>query len=159
VRARDAAPGGGSYCGQGGAGDFTAAGVPYGTPQLSPLLAGSAGGNAGTPAAAGGKGGSAVQLIAGTSFEIGAAGGINVPGNGGVPLTGAGVNGDAGGSGGAILVEATSIHVAGYVTANGGGAAGRIRLNSTSGMATLDGSAIVSPSVSTKCVSQGTVAP
>jgi hypothetical protein len=39
----------------------------------------------------------------------------------------------------------------------GGGGAGRIRINTTSGVATLSGT--LSPAVTTTCVSQGTLTP
>jgi len=42
-------------------------------------------------------------------------------------------------------------------TSAGGGGAGRIRINTTTGAATFGASAITSPDVSTTCVSQGTL--
>jgi hypothetical protein len=40
----------------------------------------------------------------------------------------------------------------------GGGAVGRIRINTSSGMATLGANATISPATTTACVSQGSVA-
>ena len=107
--------GGGLYCGKGGAGGGASAtkaqpGATYGKPELVPLQPGSAGGND-----EGGRGGGAVQIVAGGEILIGSAGVISAPGEGG------GNSGGAGGSGGAILLEASTIKVLGTLAANGGG--------------------------------------
>jgi hypothetical protein len=204
------AAGGGGYCGAGGAGGVAVppgsmGGKPYGTPQLVPLVGGSAGGG-GMPAGignSGGAGGGAVQLVAGTEITIAAGGFVNAGGGGGR------ANGGAGGSGGAILIEAPTVTVAGTLAANGGGGAvfnggapgqngqprampangsaptagsgsagatinggngaitsgdnnssggggggaGRIRIDTTTGAASITGT--LSPDASTACVSQG----
>ena len=113
------ASGGGSYCGIGGAGGAesgpAASGAAYGAPAISPLLAGSSGGDHG------GAGGGAVQLVAGNSITIGA-GGLVAAGAGGGGFGGIRTqNADGGGSGGSILLESLAVTVAGTLTANGGG--------------------------------------
>ena len=113
---RRASSGGGGYCGAGGKGggsDAGLGGTPYGTPELSPLLAGSSGGGQ-----YGGAGGGALQLVAGRLIEIRNNAVVNVGGGGG----GAGRGG--GGSGGALLLEAPEVKVAGRIAANGGGGGG-----------------------------------
>ncbi|HSQ62046.1 MAG TPA: hypothetical protein VLM85_02485 [Polyangiaceae bacterium] len=118
-----AAPGGGSYCGAGGAGAVesgtpTSGSVAYGSPTIRPLVGGSSGG-AGSGGA--GSGGGAVQLVAGTSITIDATGLIQVGGGGGGFGGISGQQAGAGGSGGSLLLESTSINVAGALAANGGG--------------------------------------
>jgi hypothetical protein len=205
---------GGGYCGVGGAGGNSeivsmdagvpvAGGKPYGNATITPLLPGSSGG-ANPGFGGGGQGGGAIEITAGGSIVIGTGGVVSVPGFGGDG------NGGAGGSGGAILLEAPSVTVDGTLAANGGGAAvfsgggsnqdgqpsaqpaigqdansavgsagtqingadgmattmatssgggaaGRIRINTTSGMATIGMSAVVSPDPTTACVTQGTL--
>jgi hypothetical protein len=209
-----AGAGGGGYCGTGGqgapagdAGAPTPGGRAYGTPQISPLIGGSAGGNHGSYAD-GGEGGGAIQISAGTSIIIGSGGVINVPGLGAGNIYGGG-----GGSGGAVLLEAPSVTVDGIIavngggagegtpnssgggqsgqpsmqpaaggasfegnggagtqidgsdgqvgatTGNGGGAAGRIRINTTTGAATVGANALISPALTTSCATQGTLGP
>lgn len=117
--------GGGSFCGIGGNSAALAGGTPalggpaYGTPQLIPLVGGSAGGSAGLPNA--GSGGGAVQLVAGKTFTL-AAGGYVTAGGGGGTYAGAGgaQHAAGGGSGGAILVEAPKTTILGTLAANGG---------------------------------------
>jgi hypothetical protein len=107
--------GGGSYCGTGGAGGPTPqapGGSPYGTPELIPLVGGSAGGNNGSTNACGGAGGGVIQIVAGTSIIIRSLGAVSAGGGGNVC---------GGGSGGAILLEAPSVSIEGNVTANSGG--------------------------------------
>lgn len=111
--------GGGSYCGRGGDGGGAtrpgAGGPSYGTPELRPLVGGSAGGGGDIA----GHGGGAIQIFAGSSIVVGASGVVSAPGNGGhfwTPTTG-------GGSGGAILLEAPEITIAGTLAANGGAGA------------------------------------
>jgi hypothetical protein len=202
------AAGGGSYCGIGGPGNATSdasvagvGGPSYGSPNLVPLLGGSAGG-AESAFAEGGGGGGAIQLSARGSITIGISGIIDVGGGGGAG------NGSGGGSGGAVLIEAPAVTIAGIIAANGGsgaantggpygqngqpsatpargvptagvgsaatlinggagsmtdmsnnssgaggGAAGRIRINTTAGAATITGT--ISPSAATTCLSQG----
>jgi hypothetical protein len=114
-------PGGGAFCGIGGPGSFDPAGAPaplggvaYGTPDLIPLVGGSAGGTSTTAAVIEeGRGGGAIQLVAGTEIIIGDSGIINMGGGGGA-------YGAGGGSGGAILLEAPTVTVKGVLTANGG---------------------------------------
>ncbi len=113
------ASGGGSYCGIGGAGGAesgpAAGGTAYGSPQITPLVAGSAGGDIG------GAGGGAIQLVAGTSITI-AAGGLIQAGAGGGGFGGIRTqNALGGGSGGSILLESLAVTVAGTLAANGGG--------------------------------------
>lgn len=114
------ASGGGSYCGIGGAGGVesgapASGGAAYGTPEITPLVAGSAGGDIG------GAGGGAIQLVAGTSITIKAAGLIHV-GAGGGGFGGISTqNAAGGGSGGSILLESLAVSVAGTLAANGGG--------------------------------------
>lgn len=115
--------GGGGFCGRGGNGGQLGApgpagGAPYGTPDLIPLFAGSAGAAA---ASGGSGGGGAIQIVAGKSATIGVASRIHMSGGGGDTsffLAG------GGGSGGAILIEAETVAIAGILAANGGGGAG-----------------------------------
>lgn len=103
--------GGGGYCGKGGSGGGAGAGgggATYGNAQLSPLLPGSSG--AGQFAA---PGGGALQLVAKNMIRVGPGGSINV-GGGGSDQGGAG-------AGGALLLEAPSVQIAGKIAANGGG--------------------------------------
>ncbi len=108
--------GGGAFCGAGGPGGAaSAAATAYGSSDLRPLLGGSSGGTAN---GGGGAGGGAIQISAmGTISVIGNAY-ITTGGQGGASC----INGacSAGGSGGAILLEGTSVNVAGIVAANGG---------------------------------------
>jgi hypothetical protein len=107
------AGGGGAYCGHGGKGNGVSTaegGATYGKPEISPLVAGSAGANS-----AGGRGGGAIQIVAGKELTIGAKGAIAAPGKGG------GNGGGGGGSGGAILLESSKVTISGKVAANGGG--------------------------------------
>ncbi|MBX3233351.1 MAG: hypothetical protein KIT84_33690 [Labilithrix sp.] len=111
--------GGGGFCGRGGAGGLfggtgAPGGSPYGTPELVPLLIGSAGAAESNGYCAGGG---AIQLTAGRSVTVGAGGRLNVGGDGGYYYSG-------GGSGGAVLLEAPAVSIAGIVAANGGGGGG-----------------------------------
>jgi hypothetical protein len=112
---------------------------------------------AGTLAANGGGGG------AGTSSGVGAAppqdpGGANATANA-IPAAGgkAGIEPSSGGNGSAAAsVDGTSgAFTSGNAAGAGGGGAGRIRINTTSGQATLTGT--LSPAVSTTCATQGQV--
>jgi hypothetical protein len=118
-----AASGGGSYCGIGGGGaaetggTATLGGTAYGTPAITPLVAGSSGGDVGS-----GAGGGAIQLVAGKTITIEASGKINV-GAGGGGFGGISTQeAKGGGSGGSILLESLAVTVAGTLAANGGGA-------------------------------------
>jgi len=117
--------GGGSYCGIGGKSaaltnrTAAAGGTAYGTPELIPLVGGSAGGSAALPFT--GSGGGAVQLVAGKVFTLGAAAYVNAGGGGGTFVGAAGSqHGAGGGSGGAILIEAPKTVLTGTLAANGG---------------------------------------
>jgi hypothetical protein len=207
------AGGGGSFCGKGGTGNAITAGMSgvggatYGTPELVPLLGGSAGG-CGSQFGGGGAGGGAIQLVAGKAITIATTGTLHAGGGGG---GGGGNNGCGGGSGGALLIEAPSVTIEGLLAVNGGGGnvytggpagqdgqpsvtaamggsatagqgsagtqidgqdgssssgsnnssggggggAGRIRINTKTGSATLKGT--LSPAATTSCVSQGTL--
>ena len=111
VATTGAGDGGGAYCGAGGAGPGAGGGgggAPYGNPEISPLLGGSSGANNFA-----GNGGGALQLVARNLVRISSGGSINMGGRGS----------DTGGagSGGAILIEAAEVVVAGKLAANGGG--------------------------------------
>jgi hypothetical protein len=123
------AGGGASFCGLGGKGaTFSPGGAPpvapspaYGTPDLVPLVAGSAGGNGvGTNDSA--SGGGALQLVAGLSFTLHSGAFLNAGGGGG---SSGGIAqaqpAGAGGSGGALLIESPTVTIEGNVGANGGG--------------------------------------
>lgn len=121
--------GGASFCGIGG--KAASSGAPlsepaaaYGTPELIPLVGGSAGG-VGYFTNASPHGGGALQLIAGTSVVVAASGAISAGGAGGDRGSSGGHEGAGGGaSGGAILIEPPSVIVAGTLAANGGGGGG-----------------------------------
>jgi hypothetical protein len=100
--------GGGAFCGKGGNAN---GGVPYGNPEISPLLGGSSGGSG---LVQGGGGGGAIQLISGENIVVATTGVIHVGGGG------AFFGGNGGGSGGAILLEAPTVTVRGTLAANGG---------------------------------------
>jgi hypothetical protein len=204
--------GGASYCGIGGTGGVAGATVPpqagsaYGDAKLNPLLPGSAGSGTCGPAS---NGGGALQIVAGTSIAIRQYAVINA---GGFSSS----CGNSAGSGGAILLEAPTVTIAGHVVANGGagstpsaeganastdgnpalggnagvdgglsvggngssltdvnggnavagsdgnagggGGAGRIRINTMSGMANVTGG-LVSPGLGSACATQGTLNP
>lgn len=117
--------GGGSYCGVGGTGSALANGTAasggksYGTPEISPLVGGSAGGSADVPNF-GGSGGGAIQFVAGTTFLLSSTGVVHAGGGAG----NASQRGAGGGAGGAILIEADSATILGTLAANGGGGGG-----------------------------------
>lgn len=117
--------GGGGYCGQGGTGGSvggaaTEGGKPYGNPEIAPLVGGSGGGVGGVASA--GTGGGAVQLVAGGKLTV-AKSGVIAAGGGYGNFWGAPnlQQGAGGGSGGAILIEATEVALAGTLAANGAG--------------------------------------
>ncbi len=117
--------GGGSYCGVGGVGaaetggSASPAAARYGTPEITPLAAGSSGG-AGDVGSAG-AGGGAIQLVAGKSITIETAGLIQVGAGGGGFGGISGQEANGGGSGGSILLESLAVTAAGKLAANGGG--------------------------------------
>src|ERR1019366_7350063 len=121
------AGGGGGYCGAGGAaGKATAtnggAGKTYGTPAIVPLAGVSAGGPG---ALAPGGGGGALELGAGTAVTLPARGNVSAGGGAGYDGTDPGLCvASGGGSGGAVLIEAPAVTIAGTVAANGGGGGG-----------------------------------
>jgi hypothetical protein len=131
--------GGAGFCGVGGdggtpSGTPAAGGPSYGSPTLSPLVAGSEGG-AGT-LGQGGPGGGAIQLVAANRITV--TGKIHLGGQGGygsgVYSPGNSQTASGGGSGGALLLEAASISMSGMIAANGGAGGG----NDSGSDATLD---------------------
>lgn len=115
--------GGGAFCSPGGRGGHSysqqsggSGGTPYGTPSIVPLQGGSSGAAARLSGCAG-KGGGAIQLVAGVSITID--GYISAPGTGG--CEGYEWGGSGGGSGGAILIEAPEATLNGILAVNGGG--------------------------------------
>ena len=122
------AGGGASYCGQGGKGGTNsfytgsapvAAAPAYGTPELVPLIGGSAGGNAAINDV--GTGGGALQLVAGNAFVVRASGFVNAGGGGGTFGGQGKLGAGGGGSGGSLLIESPSVTIEGKLAANGGG--------------------------------------
>ena len=151
-----AGAGGGGFGGRGGNGGgyaISAGGsVAFPSPIAGGFGGGASGGSGGANGQSGGGGGGAVQLVAGISIEVGGGanpGGVNVGGCGG---TGAmfGETGSAGGSGGAILLQAPSISMKalGVLAANGGagstGSTGTRAGHGTLSRSTALGSAAVS---------------
>jgi hypothetical protein len=112
--------GGGSFCGLGGAGGGTTAESPaYGSADVRPLQGGSSGGS-GTGAPGGsGAGGGAIQIVAAGTITVNTHAYITVGGQGAQSCIESACS--AGGSGGAILLEAPTVTVAGILAANGGG--------------------------------------
>lgn len=143
-----ASAGGGGHCGKGGAGALEVGkagaaghgGVAYGTPAISPLVGGSAGGT-GDPGPGGGGGG-AIELVAKTSISVATGGVIQVGGGGGGFGGTSGQGASGGGSGGSILLEAAIVTVAGTLAANGGGGGGGTSSNVPSG---ADGTGSATP--------------
>ena len=91
----------------------TGPGLTYGTAAIIPLIGGSAGG----ASDANSYGGGALQISAGQSITVSAFGAINAGGSGTTNVDGSG----GGASGGAILLEAPTVAIAGNLGANGGG--------------------------------------
>jgi hypothetical protein len=109
--------GGGSFCGLGGpGGGATAQTAAYGSNDIRPLQGGSSGGYT---SGGSGPGGGAIQLVAMGTLTINTNAYINAGGAGSDSCLGEGCSG--GGSGGAILLEAMTVNIAGIVAANGGG--------------------------------------
>jgi hypothetical protein len=118
--------GGGGFCGTGGHGSTpvdggigAVGGTPYGTETLIPLVGGSSGGST-DHYTLNNHGGGAIEFVAGTSVTVTSSGTINMGGGAGAQ----GDDGNAGGSGGSILLEAPSVEVRGVVAANGAAGAG-----------------------------------
>lgn len=117
---------GAGHCSLGGLGaEMTVhVGKIYGSPAVAPLLGGSSGGAPNsTISAPSGAGGAALQLIAGKSITVTAAGALDVTGGNGGGLA----EGSGGGSGGSILLEAPTVTINGTLKANGG--AGGVAIN------------------------------
>ncbi len=131
--------GGAGFCGAGGAGGAStaSAGKSYGTSTLVPLAGGSAGGSCGL---ASGAGGGALELVAGVSIDVGAGGAVSVGGGGGDDGDGNYAS-CAGGSGGALLLEAPTVTVEGTLEANGGAGGGGATGSSTVSDATPNATA------------------
>ncbi len=109
--------GGGSFCGLGGpGGGATAQTAGYGSNDIRPLQGGSSGGYT---SGGSGPGGGAIQLVAMGTLTINTNAYISAGGAGSTSCLGDGCSG--GGSGGAILLEAMTVNIAGIVAANGGG--------------------------------------
>lgn len=113
--------GGGGYGSEGGLGgcDAPTGIIPtYGSADLLGLCGGS------TIDSGGGGGGGALELASATSIDIGATGVIRAVGGGGAWSVVTGVRNGHGGSGGAVLLQAPDVRVAGVVSVNGGGGSG-----------------------------------
>jgi hypothetical protein len=124
----DGGGGGGGHGAVGGDGGNIAAsaGNMRGDATISSLLGGS-GGGAGddhSNAGRGGGGGAAIHLIANGPIVLMSGSGINAGGCGGRAGTGTNDGGGGGGAGGAILIEGTTVTIAGTLAANGGGGGG-----------------------------------
>jgi hypothetical protein len=117
--------GGGGHAGHGGASSTTIGGLPYGR-ILEPALLGSGGGKGGS--VIGGPGGGGVTLEIGGPLTVD--GTICADGASGLP--GGYGTASGGGAGGAISIEAASLHGNGSITARGG-AAGSANAGSGSG--------------------------
>jgi hypothetical protein len=117
--------GGGGHAGHGGASSTTIGGLPYGR-ILEPALLGSGGGKGGS--VIGGPGGGGVTLVIGGPLTVD--GTICADGASGLP--GGYGTASGGGAGGAISIEAASLHGNGSITARGG-AAGSANAGSGSG--------------------------
>lgn len=107
--------GGGGYGSEGGLPGSCGSGgvVPtFGDQLLTSLCGGST-----DDASPGGGGGGAIELATNGTFDMGAPGLIRAVGGGGGPDR-------AGGSGGAVLIQARSVRIAGTVSVNGGGGGG-----------------------------------
>lgn len=120
--------GGGTYQyagGPGGSAGTAPGGGPRAVSPLSALAGGCAGGLGGgtAPLTVAGAGGGAIYLIAGTSIQIDATGGIDASGAGGSGGA-AQHGGGGGGSGGLIGLDAPSIVIAGNIIAKGGAGGG-----------------------------------
>jgi hypothetical protein len=152
--------GGGGYCTPGG-GPSAVGGEAYGSASITPLLGGGSGDS--HEDVLGGQGGGAVQLVAGKRIEITQRGSIQV----------LGATGHNGGSGGAIVLQAPSVSIAGTLRATGGngespweggfagefdGGLGRIRIDSDPAQSTIAIDALIEPPLGTECAVAGTLA-
>jgi hypothetical protein len=113
---------------------------------------------AGTLAVNGGGGGAGTDADVGGAPPLDPGGADSTPGAavaaGGKQGIGPSSGGD--GSGGATIVGSAGSFTLGNAAGGGGGGAGRIRINTSPGNATLDG-ATISPDMSTPCATLGTV--
>ena len=120
--------GGGARGGNGGAGGGNAGsgGTKLGDDLISTLIGGGGGGTGGGGGGGvGGGGGGAIQLVSNSAVKIVTGAGINAGGCGGSGGGGGSKDsGGGGGAGGAILIEAPSVAIAGTLAANGGGGGG-----------------------------------
>lgn len=119
--------GGGAFCGKGGAGSIldpdagvaAAGGMPYGVPELVPLVGGASGGSASAIVNQANHGGGGLELVAGTSLTIEATAVINMGGGADMEAYAVG-----GGSGGGILLEAPTVNLKGALVAAGASGSG-----------------------------------
>jgi hypothetical protein len=114
--------GGGAFCGKGGAGSIpnadagvpAAGGLPYGTPELVPLVGGASSGSTNSIVGQSNHGGGALELLAGNVLTVDSVAVINMGGGADVSEYAVG-----GGSGGGILLEAPIVNLKGALTAAG----------------------------------------
>jgi hypothetical protein len=139
VNERGYGGGGGGFCKNGGLGTAPVdggapaqGGMPYGNPELVPLVGGSSGGSTAYFSTAA-HGGGALQLVAGDAITITTSGIINMGGSIGTSSYGMG-----GGSGGAILLEAPKVKVDGVLAANGAGGGGYYSSSAQDGQPTVE---------------------
>ncbi len=134
---------------------------------------GSFGGQPGQEAAGGGSGGSilieAPQVTIAGALAANGGGGGSSSATGGTPTgddatrddkpaaPGKGVPSGGKGAAAAVVMGADGVGATEYSSGAGGGGAGRIRINTTTGSATVIG-AILSPNASTPCMTQGKIA-
>lgn len=165
---------GGAHCTLGRLGNLqtTPHGKTYGASSLVPLWPGSGGGIQDTAFrdASGGRGGPALQLVAGTSIVLAAGSSLRALGHDAPnPGTSAGsqIPGGGGGSGGSLLLEAPTIEIQGELTALGGAGAGdvkggqggdgRIRFNTGPDGLTIAPGAMIKPAYPGMCATLGTL--
>jgi hypothetical protein len=135
--------GGGGHAATGGTGGFYyIAGIPYsGEPgggtisdeTMEVLHGGGHGGGTGSTGFYAGAGGGALMLVAWRAVNVGGWARVDISGGGGFAW------GAGGGAGGSLLIEAPSVHVAGMISAVGGGGACGAWWNLVSGEDGLDG--------------------
>ena len=126
--------GGGSHAGVGSGGmNLGVPGVTYGDDKITHLIGGSGGGHAATGTGNSGGGGGAISFLVAGDFRLEGNGSISASGGKGQLDA---VSSGAGGSGGAIRIEAANIYNSGRILAQGGdsfglggvGGGGRIAL-------------------------------
>lgn len=124
----DGGGGGGGHGAMGGDGGNIAqsGGNTRGDAAISSLLGGSGGGGGDdhSNAGRGGGGGAAIHLIANGPIVLMSGSGINAGGCGGRAGTNTNDGGGGGGAGGAVLLEGTTVTIAGTIAVNGGGGGG-----------------------------------